>query len=110
MFDLPFLREVQSIFNGLVLGGLIVAFGRYLAGAPQSGLSFPTAVRVHLGILAGLFLLKLTFGILGGVFAIFFWLLWKAIPIMLLGLVIYLVLRIFAPETAKDLRDKFGGS
>ena len=69
-----------------------------------------TIFMIGLLALAGLFLLKLTFGILGGVFAIFFWLLWKAIPIMLLGLVIYLVLRIFAPETAKDLRDKFGGS
>lgn len=69
-----------------------------------------TIFMIGLLALAGLFLLKLTFGILGGVFAIFFWLLWKAIPIMLLGLVIYFVLRIFAPETAKDLRDKFGGS
>jgi hypothetical protein len=69
-----------------------------------------TIFMIGLLALAGLFLLKLTFGILGGVFAIFFWLLWKAIPIMLLGLVIYFLLRIFAPETAKDLRDKFGGS
>ena len=69
-----------------------------------------TIFMIGLLALAGLFLLKLTFGILGGVFAIFFWLLWKAIPIMLLGLVIYFLLRIFAPETAKDLRDKFGGT
>ena len=62
LFDLPFLRAVQSIFNALVLGGLIVAFGRYLAGAPQRGLSFPTPVRVHLAILAGLFLLSVAFG------------------------------------------------
>ena len=62
MFELPFLRAVQSIFNALVLGGLIVAFGRYLAGAPQLGLSFPTPVRVHLGILGGLFLLSVAFG------------------------------------------------
>ena len=62
LFDLPFLRVVQSIFNALVLGGLIVAFGRYLAGAPQRGLSFPIPVRVHLAILAGLFLLSVAFG------------------------------------------------
>ena len=62
LFELPFLRVVQSIFNALVLGGLIVAFGRYLAGAPQRGLSFPTPVRVHLAILAGLFLLSVAFG------------------------------------------------
>ncbi|HEX5149739.1 MAG TPA: UPF0182 family protein, partial [Candidatus Limnocylindrales bacterium] len=62
LFDLPFLRAVQSIFNALVVGGLIVAFGRYLAGAPQRGLSFPTSVRVHLAVLAGLFLLSVAFG------------------------------------------------
>jgi uncharacterized membrane protein (UPF0182 family) len=62
LFDLPFLRAVQSIFNALVVGGLIVAFGRYLAGAPQRGLSFPTRVRVHLAVLAGLFLLSVAFG------------------------------------------------
>ena len=62
LFDLPFLRAVQSIFNALVVGGLIVAFGRYLAGAPQRGLSFPTPVRVHLAVLAGLFLLSVAFG------------------------------------------------
>jgi uncharacterized membrane protein (UPF0182 family) len=62
LFDLPFLRAVQTIFNALVLGGLVVAFGRYLAGAPQSGLSFPTPVRVHLAVLAGLYLLSVAFG------------------------------------------------
>ncbi|MEW5991611.1 MAG: UPF0182 family protein [Chloroflexota bacterium] len=62
LFDLPFLRAVQSIFNALVVGGLIVAFGRYLAGSPQRGLSFPTSVRVHLAVLAGLFLLSVAFG------------------------------------------------
>ena len=62
LFDLPFLRAVQSIFNAVVVGALIVAFGRYLAGAPQSGLSFPTPVRVHLAVLAGLYLLSVAFG------------------------------------------------
>ncbi len=62
LFDLPFLRAVQSIFNALVVGGLLVAFGRYIAGAPQRGLSFPTPVRVHLAALAALFLLSVAFG------------------------------------------------
>ncbi|MEO7665293.1 MAG: UPF0182 family protein, partial [Candidatus Limnocylindrales bacterium] len=62
LFDLPFLRTIQSIFNALVLGGLIIAFGRYLAGAPQTGLAFPTPVRVHLAVLAGLYLLSVAFG------------------------------------------------
>ncbi|MBK7905355.1 MAG: hypothetical protein IPJ78_02195 [Gemmatimonadetes bacterium] len=69
-----------------------------------------TIFMIGLLALAGLFLLKLAFGILGGVFAVFFWLLWKAIPIFFLGLLVYFMLRLFAPETAKDLRDKFGGN
>jgi hypothetical protein len=32
-----------------------------------------------------------------------------AIPVLIIGLMVYVVIRIFAPETAKDLRSKFGG-
>lgn len=62
LFELPFLRAIQVIFNALVLGGLIVAGLRYLASAARSGLTVPPRVRVHLGILAGLFLLSVAFG------------------------------------------------
>jgi hypothetical protein len=71
---------------------------------------FRTIFMIGLLALAGLYLLQIAFGILGGVFAIFFWLLGKAIPILILGVIVYCLLRIFAPETAKDLRDKFGGT
>lgn len=69
-----------------------------------------TIFMIGLIAFAGLFLLKLVFGILGGLFGIFFGLLGMAIPVLLLGLVVYAAIRIFAPDTAKDLRDKFGGS
>ena len=62
LFDLPFLRVVQSTFNTLIIGALLVAFGRYFAGTPQSGLRFPTPVRAHLAILGGLYLLSVAFG------------------------------------------------
>jgi uncharacterized protein len=62
LFDLPFLRAIQSIFNGLLVASLLVAFGRYLAGAPRSGLRFPTSVRVHLAVLGALYLLSVAFG------------------------------------------------
>jgi uncharacterized membrane protein (UPF0182 family) len=62
LFELPFLRAIQAIFNALVLGGLVVAGLRYLAGATRAGLAVPSRVRVHLGILAGLFLLSIAFG------------------------------------------------
>lgn len=64
-----------------------------------------------IGILAfaGLFVLKLFFGILGGLFALLFTLIAIAIPIAIVGAVVYLLLRVFAPETARNLRTKFGG-
>jgi len=62
LFDLPLLRTVQTIFNTLVIGGLIVAGGRYLAGATRTGFALPSGVRVHLAILAGLYLLSVAFG------------------------------------------------
>lgn len=65
-----------------------------------------------LGLLAlvGLFALKLVFGILGGIFGLFFALLGLAIPVLLIGALIYVVMLVFAPETARGMREKFGGS
>ena len=69
-----------------------------------------TVFMIGLIAFAGLFALQIFFGILGGLFALFFALLRLAIPIAVVGLVIYLLLKLFAPDTAKDLRDKFGGA
>ena len=62
LFDLPFLRTVQTVFNVVVLGAFGVAGARYLAGLTRSGFSLPSAVRVHLAILAALYLLSVAFG------------------------------------------------
>ncbi len=62
LFELPFLRLVQGLFNGLVVAALVIAFAQYLVGASRSGLVFSTPVRVHLAVLAGLFLLSVAFG------------------------------------------------
>jgi uncharacterized membrane protein len=69
-----------------------------------------TIFMIGLIAFAGLFVLKLVFGILGGLFGVLFSLVLMAIPIAIMGALIYLVIRIFAPDTAKDLRDKFGGA
>ena len=69
-----------------------------------------TVFMIGLIAFAGLFLLKIFFGILGGLFGIFFALLGMAIPVLILGLIVYFVLKIFAPDTAKELRDKFSGN
>ncbi|MBA3235632.1 MAG: UPF0182 family protein [Chloroflexi bacterium] len=62
LFELPFLRLVQGVFNGLVIASLLIALARYLIGATSGGLVFATPVRVHLGVLGALFLLSVAFG------------------------------------------------
>jgi uncharacterized membrane protein (UPF0182 family) len=62
LFQLPFLRLVQSIANGLLLGSLVLAGGRYVLAAARDGLELATPIRLHLAILAGLFLLSVAAG------------------------------------------------
>ncbi len=62
LFELPFLRLVQGLFNGIVLAALILTLARYLIGASRGGLIFSTPIRVHLAVLGGLFLLSVAFG------------------------------------------------
>jgi hypothetical protein len=61
------------------------------------------------GVLAllGLIALKLVFGIFGWLIALVFWLLWIAIKIAIIGAVIYLIIRIVSPETARRLRERW---
>jgi uncharacterized protein len=62
LFDLPFLRFVQALINGLLLSALAVAGARYLLAATRGGEVFVTRVRVHLAVIAGLYLLSVAFG------------------------------------------------
>jgi uncharacterized membrane protein (UPF0182 family) len=62
LFDLPFLRLIQTIVSGLLIGSLIVAGARYLLSAMAGAPVFDTRVRVHLGVLAGLFLMTIALG------------------------------------------------
>ena len=62
LFELPFLRLVQALFNGLVLTALLLVSARYLVGAMRGAPIFTTRVRMHLAILGGLFLLSVAFG------------------------------------------------
>ena len=60
-FDLPFLRLVQATVGGLLLAALLFAFARYVV-ATLAGSGFTMPVRVHLGVLAGLYLLTVAAG------------------------------------------------
>lgn len=57
----------------------------------------------------GLIALKFVFGVFGGLVGILFWLLFVALKIAIIGALIYLVVRIVSPETARRLREKFNG-
>ena len=66
-----------------------------------------TIFMIGLFALAGLFLFKLVFGLGLGLLG---WLIGFAIKALIFGAVIYLVIRIFSPETARRLREKFSGT
>ena len=62
LFELPFYRLVQELANGILLAALAVAGARYLLAITRGGEVFITRVRVHLAILAGLYLLSVALG------------------------------------------------
>jgi uncharacterized protein len=62
LFDLPFLRFLQAEASGLLIAALIVVGARYLLSALGGSPVFSTRVRVHLGVLAALFLMVVALG------------------------------------------------
>ena len=69
-----------------------------------------TIFTIGLFALLGLFLLKLAFGIFGVLFALLIGLLAIAVKIALVGFVIYLLIRLFSPDTARRMRSRWSGS
>ena len=69
-----------------------------------------TIFTIGLFALLGLFLLKLAFGVFGVLFALLIGLLVIALKIALVGFVIYLVIRLFSPDTARKMRSRWSGS
>ena len=68
-----------------------------------------TIFMIGLFALAGLFLLRLLFAGLFMGLGLFGWLFGFAIKVLIFGALIYLVIRIFSPDTARKLREKFSG-
>ncbi|HEX7346348.1 MAG TPA: UPF0182 family protein [Candidatus Limnocylindrales bacterium] len=62
LFELPFLRLVQSLFNGLLIAALLAVAIRYLMAASGGEFALTTPIRSHVGVLVGLFLLSIAFG------------------------------------------------
>jgi hypothetical protein len=57
----------------------------------------------------GLIALRFVFGILPGIIGLFVWLAFFALKIAVIGLIIYLVIRVVSPDTARRLREKWAG-
>ena len=68
-----------------------------------------TIFMIGLFALIGLLALKLVFNILGPLFTILLWALFLAVKIALVGFVIYMVVRLFSPDTARRWKEKFSG-
>jgi hypothetical protein len=69
-----------------------------------------TIFTIGLFALLGLFALQLVFGILPTVIGLLVGLFFLAAKIALVGLVIYLLVRIFSPETARRMRERWSGT
>ena len=64
-----------------------------------------TLFSVGIMTMVGMFLLKFAFGLFGGVIGIFVWLAWLALKILLIGAVIYFLVRLISPNTARRMTD-----
>lgn len=68
-----------------------------------------TIFMIGLFAVLGLFALRLVFGILKVALGLFGALLMWALYIGAIGLVIYVVIRIFSPDTARRMRERWSG-
>jgi hypothetical protein len=70
---------------------------------------FRTIFSIGLFAILGLIALKFLFGIFGVALGLFVWLALLALKVALIGLVLYFIIRIVSPETARKLRGRWAG-
>ena len=68
-----------------------------------------TIFMIGLFALGGLFLFRLLFGVLFLSFGLLGWLLGFAIKALIIGAIIYLIVRVFSPDTARKWRNRWSG-
>jgi hypothetical protein len=68
-----------------------------------------TVFMVGLFALLGFFLLGTVFSLFGTVMGLALWLVSLAVKVLILGAIVYLVIRVVSPETARRLRSRFSG-
>lgn len=69
-----------------------------------------TIFSIGLFAVLGLIALKFIFGIFGFAIGLFVGLFFLALKIALVGLVIYFIIRIVSPDTARRLRERWSGT
>ncbi|MEP7383713.1 MAG: hypothetical protein ABI910_18650 [Gemmatimonadota bacterium] len=69
-----------------------------------------TIFMIGLFAIGGLFLLKLFFGVFGVFFVLLVGLLGLAVKIAIVGAILYLVLRVVSPDTARRMRERWSGT
>ena len=69
-----------------------------------------TVMMIGIFALLGMFALKMAFGLFGALFALLGVFLGLALKIAIVGVIGYVGLRIFAPNTARKLRDRWSGT
>lgn len=68
-----------------------------------------TLFTVGLIALAGLVALKLVFGLLGPLVGLLLALVWLAVKVLLVGVVVYFVIRVVSPRTAEKIERAIRG-
>jgi hypothetical protein len=66
-----------------------------------------TILSVGALAILGLVALKFVFGIFGWLVGLLIWLFFVALKIAIVGAIIYFIIRLVSPETARRLREKF---
>lgn len=69
-----------------------------------------TIFMIGLFAIGGLFLLKLFFGVFGVFFVLLVGLLGLAIKIAIFGAILYLIIRVVSPDTARRMRERWSGN
>ncbi|HUO51652.1 MAG TPA: hypothetical protein VMT93_03960 [Gemmatimonadaceae bacterium] len=71
---------------------------------------FRTIMGVGVLAIIGIIAMKLVFGIFGLLVGWFFVLLFVALKIAFVGLLVYLVIRVLSPDTARKIKEGFSNS
>jgi hypothetical protein len=68
-----------------------------------------TAATLALVVVAAWLAIRILFGFAGGIIGLLLSLAWFALKVLLVVGLIYWLLTVFSPETAKKMRDRFRG-